>query len=150
MDAEFFIRDREYRINQMAAERVQLILGIATDLIGLERLRIQRSGLNSDGVPFTPYSKQYAKRREVKGLQSDKVDFTVTGRMLGSIRPFVLRQLEGTTEVVIKASNQTEQDKLNWQKTKPTSRPRGNILIPTQKEIGFLKTTYFNAIQKYL
>jgi hypothetical protein len=78
------------------------------------------------------------------------VDFTVTGRMLGSIRPFVLRQLEGTTEVVIKASNQTEQDKLNWQKTKPFGKPRGNILIPTQKEIEFLKTTYFNAIQKYL
>ena len=150
MDAEFFIRDREYRINQQAAERVQLVLGLSTDLVALIRLRIQRSGLNSLGVPFTPYSDQYAKRREKKGLQSRIVDFTDTGRMLGSLQPFVLRQLEGTTEVVIKASNETQQRKLNFQIDKPKRGPRGNILLPTQREIDFLSTKYFEAIQKYL
>lgn len=150
MDAEFFIRDREYRLNQQAAERVKLVLGLSTDFIALIRLRIQRSGLNSLGVPFTPYSDQYAKQREKKGLQSRIVDFTDTGAMLGSLQPFVLRQLEGTTEVVVKASNETQQKKLNFQIDSPKRAPRGNILLPTKKEVDYLANKYFEAVQKYL
>lgn len=150
MDAEFFIRDREYRIKQQAAERVELVMGLSLDFIGLIRLRIRRSGTNSDGVPFTPYSDGYKKQRERDGYPSDRVDFTRTGAMLNSLRPFVLRQLEGTTEVVVKAGNETEQRKLNYQISKPTRSPRGNILLPTQAEINYLNDRYFKAIQKYL
>jgi hypothetical protein len=148
--AEFFIRDREYRIAQVKAERRQNCLGAALNLKAVMQLRIQRSGLNSDGVPFTGYSDQYAKKREAEGYQNKKVDFTVTGRMWASITAFVVRDLEGTTEIVIKAGNDTEQTKLNAPLTRPIKAPRGNILKPTKKEAEFIANQYFELNKKYL
>lgn len=148
--AEFFIRDREYRVAQVKADRRKNCLGVALNLKALVQLRIQRSGLNSDGVPFTPYSTQYARKREAEGYQNKKVDFTVSGRMWASIAAFVVRDLEGTTEIVIKAGNDAEQTKLNAPLTRPKAGPRGNILKPTKKEADFIANQYFELNKKYL
>jgi hypothetical protein len=150
MDAEFFIRDIEVRLNQIRAEREQNILRLSLDFIGLVRLRIRSRGVNFEEQPFTPYSDSYARQREKEGYQSKRVDFTKTGAMLNSITPTIIRSLEGTTIVQIKARDQNQQDKLNFQVTKLQRAPRGNILKPTQKEILFLQDQFFKINQKYL
>jgi hypothetical protein len=47
-------------------------------------VRRTRSGISSDGSPFTPYSPGYAKRK-AKELGKADVDLTVSGRMLNAI-----------------------------------------------------------------
>lgn len=149
-NAEFFIRDRQYRVDQIRSERRKNCLGAALNLKAIVQLRVQRSGIDSSGVPFTPYSKQYARKRELEGYQNKKVDFTVSGKMWASITAFVVRDLEGTTEIVIKADNDQEQKKLNAPLTRPAAGPRGNILKPTKKEADFIANQYFELNKKYL
>lgn len=150
IDAEFFIRDLEYRSAQLASERAENCLRLSLNLKALVQLRIQRTGTNSDGVPFSPYSPDYAKKREKEGYQTSIRDYTVTGAMWASITPTIVRQLEGTTIVVIKAATNENQVKLNAALVKPKENPSGNLLVPNQKESDFLAAEYFKSVEKYL
>lgn len=115
--------------DSLIEDRPREALIIALDLNALVKIRIQRSGENAEGRPFSPYSQLYAKRRQNKGLQTNYVDFTDTGRMWANIRPQIVGNTLATTVIDTKAGNAGDQAKLDGQFKK-----RGNILIPNDKE----------------
>jgi hypothetical protein len=57
-----------------------------------------RKGLDADRKKFKPYSARYIPVRQRRALQTDPVDLTVTGHMLGSIVPRVTSDDEVTLE----------------------------------------------------
>ena len=112
------------------ADRALLVSNL---FLAILKDRIQREGKNSDGAQFMPYTTPYKKKREKGGYQTGYVDFTVTGRMWANITPQAEIPSPGVAEVVIKARDQENQDKLNGQFKK-----RGNILTATEEEIDFI------------
>jgi len=58
-----------------------------------------RKGLDADRKTFKPYSARYTPVRQRKHLQTDPVDLTVTGHMLGSMVPRVTGDNEVTVEI---------------------------------------------------
>lgn len=63
-----------------------------------------RKGLDADRKRFKPYSARYVPVRQYRGLQTDSVDLTVSGHMLGSMVPAVT----GDNEVTIEFSGTRE------------------------------------------
>jgi hypothetical protein len=51
-----------------------------------------QSGLSATSRPFRKYSERWAEIRESKGLQTQHVDLTYSGKMLSSIRVQVIDQ----------------------------------------------------------
>lgn len=131
-------------------DRPRETLRISLNLLDAVRGRIQGGGINSAQMPFPPYSKGYAKSRKRAGYQVTYVDFTRTGRLWANVRPFIVEQAETFVIVEISARNPDLQDILNWQATKPKDDPRGNILLPTQKELNFVELAHLERIQKHL
>lgn len=123
---------------------------ISLNLLDQVRTRIQTSGNNAKNVQFTPYSPTYAKQRKKAGYQVGYVDFTRTGRLWGNIAPFVVENTKEVTVVEISARNPDLQDILNWQATKPEKGERGNILLPTEKELGFVEAAHLARLAKHL
>lgn len=115
---------------QLSEERERNAFLISADLAASVKLRIQKTGVNSEGQQFEDYTSVYTKRRRKDGFQARYIDFTRTGRMFASIQPRVTSHTDAKTAVTIKAGNSKEQTKLNGQ-----ARKRGNILLPTDEEI---------------
>lgn len=103
---------------------------IAADLTALVKIRIQSTGKNFEEQQFEDYTTPYAKKRKKRGLQTQRVDFTDTGRMWASVQPRVTAHNDRTTQITVKAGDDENQTKLNGQ-----FRKRGNILLPTEKEL---------------
>ena len=119
------------RLEQTKTKRA---LGVALDTLALTKRRVQGSGLNSEGAFFAPYSTLYAAQRIKDGYQSNYVDFTRTGRLWNSINPFVYRDEQYRTVIVVRPRDNENQDKLNKQ---AALKNRGNILTPSSDELTF-------------
>jgi hypothetical protein len=113
-------------------QRQRLALLIVNDLLSLTKLRVQSTGINSEGVKYVPYTKEYAEKgRKKLGYQIEHIDFTRSGRMWNSILGKVESINSESVNIVVKASFPSEQLKLNGQFKK-----RGNILTPSKSEIA--------------
>lgn len=76
--------------------------------------RIQEQGTQADGSAFPAYSKGYLRQKVKAKRYTGKTDLTLSGRMLGSLRPGEL-QAEGTKVTVsLQASAAAEQAKLTY------------------------------------
>lgn len=118
-------------INQLEETRPALALAIVQNLTSAIKLRVQQTGVNSDGAKFVPYNPVYAKYgRKAKGYQAGYVDFTRTGQMFRSIQPRVTENRLGFTGVEVKSLDPTGQTKLDGQ-----AKKRGNIITPNEREI---------------
>lgn len=75
-----------------------------------------RKGLDADGQRFKPYTKKYIPYRRKKKLQTQNVDLTVTGHMLGSMQGKVTGpgeitvEFNGTKEIAKAAGNSNKRD----------------------------------------
>ena len=106
---------------------------IASDTLALTKRRIQQTGQDFEGQQFEAYNPIYAvKGRKELGYQNRIVDFTRTGQMFNSIKAFPVSSNDSETIVEVRASRDSEQDKLDGQFKK-----RGNILLPNSDEIEF-------------
>lgn len=140
-------------INRLKAVRENIIKNrpdniqrIASDTLALTKRRVQQTGIDSEGQSFVDYDPIYAvKGRQELGYQSDIVDFTRTGKMLNSVKAFPVSSNDSETVVEVKASRQSEQDKLNGQ-----FRLRGNILLPNSDEIEFATQANDERVQNEL
>ena len=110
---------------------------IALDAKALVKLRIQTTGTDSKGAQFLPYNPIYAKTgRRDKGYQSTRVDFTRTGRMLGSLHTKTENRRGALVRVKVIPRGADNEKKLAGQYKK-----RGNILAVSDKELSILKKT---------
>jgi hypothetical protein len=118
-------------------QRQRLALLVANDLLALVKLRTQSTGIDSDGVLYSPYTPKYSiSGRKNKGYQYFYVDFTRTGRMWNSILGRIESTTNNSVNIVVKASFAKEQEKLNTQSFWGDPKRRGNILTPSKSEIA--------------
>lgn len=141
---EYVIQMKE-RLAQMAANRADDAKQMAFDLKAAIQLRIQTEGVNYEEVKFSPYSPQHTKTRQDKGYQTEYVDFTMTGELWNDIQPRVTAETETSTTVTITANRSLNQNKLRGFVNK-----RGNILLPTEREIQLLNILNQRRINKYI
>lgn len=141
---------RQVRLS-IAANRKEAVTKLVADMATLLKRRIQTKGADFEGNQYPAYSTPYAKLRNKStsrgglGVQSNFVDFTVTGRMMASIQPQVTESDDRATTVVLKPGDAENQTKLNGQ-----FRKRGNILTPSQSEIDLLNRLNQERITKEL
>lgn len=145
-----WVEYRRQRLAEMERNRDQDALVIASDLIAQVQLRIQTSGINYQGLAFTPYSEGHKRRRVKAGAQNTYVDFTITGQMWRNIRPEVVRSDASSTTVQITARDQLNQNKLRGAVNSPKRGPRGNILIPSDEEIQLANIANRDRVIRYL
>jgi hypothetical protein len=92
------------RLNAAVTDSPKAVLQeVGEFAISLITLRT-RKGLDADRKRFKPYSARYVPVRQHRGLQTDSVDLTVSGHMLGSMVPAVT----GDNEVTIEFSGTKE------------------------------------------
>jgi len=140
-----YIQNMRARIEALKANRTQEVKRIAEDLSALIKLRIQSDGEDYTGQPFAPYVPSYAKKRQDGGYQTSYVDFTVTGRLMANVQPYVLEETDSKTVVEITARNEEDQLKLRGARGK-----RGNILTPSNDELQMVADANRERIRKYL
>mgnify|MGYP001615630862 FL=1 len=75
---DFFVNVKENLVNRKTLDSMAE---------AAKRLVFERTAAARDvhGAPFKPYSKQYRKAREKRGLSGARVDLKSTGEMLGDI-----------------------------------------------------------------
>lgn len=122
-------------------DRPRIALAASFDLSATIKLRIQEDGQNYNNQPFSPYTPQYAKVRNRQGYQTEKVDFTKTGRLMANTFPRVTANSQDQTIIEIAPTSAAEIAKLRGQ-----IRKRGNILRPSQQEINAISAQYSKAI----
>lgn len=127
------------------ASRDQRVLRVAFDLSALIKLRIQTKGESASGTKFAGYVPAYARERRAAGYQVGYVDFTRTGRLFASVAPRLLRSDADKTEVVIESREQRGQDIL-----KGAERKRGNILLPSDREIAQKQIEYADGLARLI
>lgn len=145
MTARDFSATLRTRIAALNANRAAEVLRITFDLLALVKLRIQTSGENFREAQFPPYTRQYANRRAKAGYQVGYVDFTVSGDLWRNVRPEVIANTDTITEVEVTARDSGNQNKLRGAVEK-----RGNILLPSQREIALAGEANRERIRKYL
>lgn len=138
------------RVEKMNANRAKDALVIANDLNALVWLRIQTTGKAYTGASFSPYSPKYKEVRRKAGAQTSYVDFTVTGELSRNTRPEVIASDNNSVTIEITARDRRNQDKLRGATVQPKGAPRGNILIPNEREIGIVQRANLDRVLKYL
>jgi len=145
MLADDFRRKIREIIDNLTGNQPQDVLRIANDVTALIKLRIQRSGKNKDGLDFAPYTQQYAKRRAAQGYQVSRVDFTVTGRLFANVRPYLEgRKLNGVVVSI------TAKEPDNIKKLAGATKKRGNILLPSKKEVEAARQANRQRLLNYI
>lgn len=139
-----FASDLERRVAELNANRPRDVLQMALEFKALIQLRIQDRGYNFQERPFSPYTPAYAKNRQKSGYQAEYVDFTRTGRLWANVRPEVIENTETKTVVEI-----TARDDGNQRKLQGAVKKRGNILLPSQKEIDLLTQLNRERLARY-
>lgn len=86
---------------ELAETRVKDLSTIANEAIALIRLRVTQ-GLDETGKPFKPYKPRWSRARKEAGRQTDKVDYTFDGTLLGELISELVQDSEGETTVEIK------------------------------------------------
>lgn len=145
MNARDYIRNLRARLEALEAARPAETLRITLDLVALVKLRVQTRGENFRETPFAPYTSGYARQRAKAGYQVGYVDFTRTGRLWASVRPEVVKNEPGRTLIQVTARTADDQDKLRGAR-----RKRGNILLPSEKEIEIARRSNRERIRKHL
>jgi hypothetical protein len=117
----------------------------ALDLLALIKRRIQTKGQNYNNVSFSPYTKAHKKVRQNYGAQTEKVDFTMTGRLMANITPIVEKTDGQSTTININARTSDNQVKIAG-----AIRKRGNILTPSEQEKKIAVNAYVTRRVKRL
>jgi hypothetical protein len=139
-----FATDLERRVAELNANRPRDVLQMALEFKALIQLRIQERGYNFQERPFTPYTPAYGKNRAKAGYQTEYVDFTRTGRLWANVRPEVIENTETKTVVEITARDDSNQVKLQG-----AVKKRGNILLPSDKEVDLLSQLNRERLARY-
>ena len=143
MDLKDYIRRLDQVRRHLRQTARENALVIAHDAKALVKKRVQSSGTNSEGQQFAPYNTAYAKYgRNAKGYQSEYVDFTRTGRMLGSLLPRVVSETD--MRVIVEV---VPRDDENRRKLAGQFKTRGNILALSTDEIKILNDTNARRIK---
>lgn len=137
-------------VAQMDANRQREGLIIANDLNAMVWLRIQTTGKAYTGATFSPYSDAYKKVRRKAGAQTSYVDFTVTGQLARNVRPEVVASDNNSVTIEVTARDSANQMKLRGATVQPKGSPRGNILIPNEREIGIAQQANRDRVLKYI
>ena len=146
LSAEEYKQAIALAIADINAAREAETLRIMFDLRAAVVERLTTSGTDHRGVFFPAYTPSYAKYgREKLGYQSRYVDFTRQGRMLGSLAPTPIAKAAETIEYELRPRDRENQEKLNGQYAK-----RGNILTPSEEEIGWAREANQRRINKIL
>jgi hypothetical protein len=120
-------------------------LRIAFDVLALVKLRIQTSGVNSEGVKFAPYTPFTVRERRAGGYQVGFVDYTQTGRFWATIRPRVDASTIVSATIVIGPTDAYGREILIDAEPK-----RGNLLLASKEEIDFARKANIDRVTGYL
>lgn len=128
-------------INEIVQTQSKDALASATLASALVKLRIQQTGLNSEGRQFPYYRPSYARYKEdVLGRKPSFVDFTLTGELMNNIIPQVTSTRFGIIEVILTAKRPNNQLKLRGFLDK-----YGNILLLSDGEQQEVFLFYANS-----
>jgi hypothetical protein len=131
--------------HNLTLNRESDVLAIALDHIALIKLRIQSSGVDADGKDFAPYVPPYARKRKAGGYQVGFVDFTVTGRLMASVRPTIVQSNEFACTVELGAVDDRGKTILTGAEKK-----RGVLIRPSKEEIKIVENANRERILKYI
>jgi len=145
MNTKDMIAELRRRKAEMVSNREADGLKIALDQIALVKLRIQQTGINSDGQKFAPYVPAYVKTRKKGGYQVEFVDLTRTGRLFAGIVPTVSKSTPFSVEIDIAPADQHGKDILAG-----LSKKRPNILKPNRAEQAMIQEANRQRVFKYL
>lgn len=120
-------------------------LRIAFDVLALVKLRVQTSGVNSEGQSFAPYTPFTKRERTKGGYQVGFVDYTQTGRFWASIRPRVEDSSPFAVTIAIGPTDAYGREILDDAEPK-----RGNLLLASKEEIEIARKFNFERISNYL
>ena len=145
MTAPDFIRTWQRKLDALNANRPRETFIIAQELKTAVQLRIQTSGRDYTLTPFVPYVPTYAERRKSKGRQTAHVDFTDTGRLWNNIQPEIVENTPTKTVIVTTARSNDNKNKLRG-----ALRKRGNITLPSKRDLDLAQKANEARLQKYL
>lgn len=131
--------------NYFRNDRENIALRIAKDLKAQVQLRVQTSGLNSEGRPFEPYVPRYKAQRKKKGFQPFYFDMTRSGEYWADVKEEVVNS--NPNEVTIQIGP-TRQNNIN--KALGQVKKRGNILIPSDEELELAFEAWVESITNRL
>lgn len=126
---------RETAMFQQLIDSDKVLREVALDAVALISNRIQQEGKKSDGTKiktkakskFGAYSKSWGKSRNRNGRQTDHIDLTNTGDMMGDFLPIPT----GENEYGVRFSG-------NAEKADYLEEYFGDIFLPTEEEEEFI------------
>jgi hypothetical protein len=125
------------------ARRTEDTLRIATDLKGLMQLRVQAKGETAAGTAFAPYTPAYAKRRQDKGRQVARYDFTFTGDFWRSVGARLVDQSQDAATVAIMPERADNEAKLAGH-----NKRRPPLLEPSASELNLARRANVLRVQR--
>lgn len=114
----------------LSNDRERIALRIASDVKAQVQLRIQTSGIDSQGQSFAGYVPSYKRQRERKGFQPFYFDMTRSGTYWNDVKTRITNVTPDEITVVIGPQRQENINKALGQVEK-----RGNILQPSREEL---------------
>ena len=133
------------KIRNYKLRRQQIALRNALNLKAIVQYRIQTSGQDSDGQAFEEYTPSYKATRQRKGRQIAYFDWTDTGQGWASIFPQVQTVNANQVVIEIKPRDAENQKKLNG-----AFRKRGNLLLPSKREVTTVERAWVEDIAREL
>jgi hypothetical protein len=127
----------------LTARRTEDALRITTDLKSLMQLRVQTKGETAAGGAFAPYTPAYAKRRQEKGRQVARYDFTFTGDFWRSVGARLVAQSQDAATVAIMPERADNEAKLAGH-----NKRRPPLLEPSASELNLARRANALRVQR--
>jgi hypothetical protein len=127
----------------LTARRTEDTLRISGDLKDQIQLRVQSKGETASGGAFAAYSPAYAKRRQDKGRQVARYDFTFTGDFWRSVGARLVAQSQDAATVAIMPERADNEAKLAGH-----NKRRPPLLEPSQAELNLARRANALRVQR--
>ena len=115
MNLDQFILESRGFVSEIEKELPNLLSEVAVNANSLIQLRVQETGINASGTKLGDYSDGvYKSTRSDRGLPTNFVNLTFTGRMWSNIDIISVKSQGGTAKVQVGASIEENEDKLSF------------------------------------
>lgn len=140
-----FIQRLQAAVNELRETRRKDSLRIAADATALTKIRVQSTGSDYQGNPFTPYTTPYTKQKAADGFQVANPDFTATGEAFNNIEQVVIEDTDTRITVEVRGKSDLTRNKMRgWAKKRPP------VLRPSKSEIAFVVDSHIKRLKKVL
>lgn len=126
----------------------EVLRPVINEIPGMVSQRVKSTGAGASGSFSTPYSRGWAKERNIRGLQTSKKDFWFTGQMWRSYK-LVEEKIDADGIVFTLASDGAFGESGHHLVDIHSNREGQNILDLTQEEFNEIDKKIMDAINKY-